>query len=128
MNLLIDTHVFIWWDSLADQMSEWSRKLVSDASNTIYLNMASLWEIQIKHHLGKLEIRKLIDEIVREQQQNGVLLLPIRLEHIIALDSIGEYHKDPFDRLLIAQAKHEQLTVVTRDKAFHHYGVPVLWK
>lgn len=127
MNLILDTHTFIWWDSDISQMSQKARHLVEDTSNTIYLSMASVWEIQIKRNIGKLETRKPIAQLIRDQQKNGIKLLSISLEHLIALESIGDFHRDPFDRLIIAQALTEELAIITKDKAFRHYDVPLVW-
>lgn len=127
MNLLLDTHTFIWWDSDPSKLSDKSRILISNRFNRIYLSIASLWEIQIKQNLGKLKIRKPLREIVEEQQRNNILLLNINLDHVIMLESIGDYHKDPFDRLIIAQALREDLTIITRDNAFTEYRAPLIW-
>ena len=111
MNLLLDTHTFIWWDANARQLSENARTLITDTSNSVYLSLASVWEIQIKRNLGKLELRKPIQEILREQRRNGINLLPITLDHLIRLKSLGDYHRDPFDRLLIGALPEKDLSL-----------------
>jgi PIN domain nuclease of toxin-antitoxin system len=88
-----------------------------------------VWEIQIKWQLGKLTLPKSpLAEIVEEQQRvNGIQVLPIELRHIYALGALPQHHRDPFDRMIIAQASAEGLTIVTADPAFAAYGVPLLW-
>lgn len=81
----------------------------------------SLWEIQIKHQLGKLSLNKALGEIIAIQQKNYIGILPISVEHILALDSLPIYHKDPFDRLLIAQANIENAVLISCDSVFSNY-------
>jgi PIN domain nuclease of toxin-antitoxin system len=103
MKLLLDTHIFIWWDSNPDQLSAQARSLCADADNTLLLSLASVWEMQIKSQLGKLTFhRPLADSISSQQQTNGLEILPIELRHLFALSQLPQYHKDPFDPLLIA--------------------------
>ena len=127
MNLLLDTHTFIWWDSNASHLSQKAQALIGDPSNSIYLSLVSIWEIQIKRNLGKLQIRKPIQDILTEQRANGVNTLQIEIKHLIELDNLPNHHKDPFDRLLIAQAASEGLTLLTKDKFFQDYQVSVIW-
>jgi PIN domain nuclease of toxin-antitoxin system len=99
-----------------------------DPANRLFLSYASIWEMQLKHQKGKLLLRKPLRGIVREQcSENGLALLPIEPTHIYALDLLPFHHTDPFDRLILAQAKSMSFTVVSDDAAFPAYGVPVLW-
>ena len=127
MKLLLDTHIFIWWDSNPDQLSVQARSLCEDANNTLLLSLASVWEMQIKSQLGKLTFhRPLADSISSQQQTNGLEVLPIELGHLFALSQLPQHHKDPFDRLLIAQARVEQITLLSADSVFQQYPVVVL--
>jgi PIN domain nuclease of toxin-antitoxin system len=127
MNGLLDTHTFIWWDSDPDRLSDRARQFLVDPSNVTFLSVVSVWEIIIKHALGKLHLHRPLDEIIREQRANGVVVLPILLEHVLAVANLPAIHGDPFDRLLIAQATVEGATVVSGDPIIARYPVSVLW-
>ncbi len=128
MKLLLDTHAFLWWDTDADQLPATLLETLQDPAHELILSVVSVWEMQIKAALGKLELRTPLDTIVREQQsKNGLAVLPVYLEHVLALEKLADHHKDPFDRLLIAQAKTEALTLVSKDDAFKLYSVALLW-
>jgi PIN domain nuclease of toxin-antitoxin system len=128
VKLLLDTHTFIWWDSNPAQLSPGALALCSDPANELVVSVTSLWEIQIKRQLGKLDLRLPLAEIVAHQQKtNGVAILPILQAHVLALDELPLHHRDPFDRLLIAQAKVERAGLVSVDPAFKAYPVEVLW-
>jgi PIN domain nuclease of toxin-antitoxin system len=128
MNLLLDTNAFLWIVGPADQLSDTARSAVQDRANTLYLSIASVWEMQIKWQLGKLRLPDSLAAIVAEQQRiNGIQILPIELGHVYALHALPQHHKDPFDRLIIAQAGAETFTIVTADPAFSAYGVPLIW-
>ena len=119
MYLLLDTHIFIWLDSHSAQLSPAATTALGDSTNTLFLSVASLWEMQIKINLGRLPLRLPLRDIVTEQQQiNGVRLLSVRASHTFALDGLPRHHKDPFDRLLMAQAIAENMTVVSADSIF----------
>lgn len=126
MNLLLDTHTFIWWDSRPGQLSAEALALCQDVANTMFLSLVSVWEMQIKHQLGKLQFQHPLAELIAAQQQaNGLQILPIRLEHIYAVGALPLHHKDPFDRLLIAQAQIENMVLVSADTIFSQYPVNV---
>ncbi|ASC74135.1 PIN domain nuclease [Halomicronema hongdechloris C2206] len=128
MKLLLDTHTFIWWDSQSSQIPEGTLDLLKSPDNELLLSLVSVWEIQIKAHLGKLELKApLLDIVQRQESQNGVVILPIALAHIIELDQLPWHHKDPFDRLLIAQSRVEAATLVSKDPAFNHYDCQMIW-
>lgn len=128
MKLLLDTHTFIWWDSEPTRLSETALRLCSDSENELLLSVASLWEMQIKQQLGKLTLRLPLAAIVAHQQAtNSILVLPITEAHIFALDELPTPHKDPFDRLLIAQANSEGATLISADPVFRSYAVPIAW-
>ena len=127
MKLLLDTHIFIWWDNNPSQLSAQARALCEDANNTLLLSLASVWEMQIKSQLGKLTFHRPLPDLISSQQQtNGSEILPIELRHIYALTTLPQHHKDPFDRLLIAQAQVEQIGLISADSVFSQYPVTVL--
>jgi len=126
MRILLDTHIFIWWDLTPHLLSSSATTMLNDKSNTLFLSVASLWEMQIKLTIGKLELRLPLDEMLREQQRNlEIQILPVTLPHVLALD-LPFHHKDPFDRLLIAVAKAEGLPILTADAIFSAYDISVL--
>ncbi len=127
MKLLLDTHIFIWADDEPERIPAALMAYLADEANELWLSLASLWEMQIKRQLGKLHLQlSLAETIASHQQTNGLRLLPITAEHIYALDNLPLQHKDPFDRLLIAQAMVEDLTLVSVDPAFAAYSVKLL--
>lgn len=127
MKLLLDTHIFIWLDSAPGKLSPQAHALCADTSNTLLLSVVSAWEMQVTAQLGKLTLMLPLQQIITGQQQaNGIQILPVELAHVLALDSLPLHHKDPFDRLLIAQAIVEGATILTADRAFAAYPVPVL--
>jgi len=127
MKLLLDTHTFIWWDSEPSKLSECALELLTDKNNLRLLSVVTLWEIQIKQQLGKLILNKSLGKIITTQQNNFITILPITADHILALDSLPIYHKDPFDRLLIAQANTENAVLMSCDSVFANYSVKVEW-
>ena len=128
MKLLLDTHAFIWWANEPEKLSERASAACQDSSNTLILSVVSAWEMQIKMQMGKLKISRPIEELIKTQQQtNGLQVLPVELAHVLNLNNLPSHHKDPFDRLLIAQANIEGATLVSVDPAFASYSVQVLW-
>lgn len=127
MKALLDTHTFIWWDSDPTRLSPLVLRLCNDAETTILLSVASVWEMQIKLQLGKLTLTMPLVDIIRGQQQmNGVEVLPVTLAHVLALQNLPTPHKDPFDRLLVAQANVEDVVLLSAD-SIAQYPVTVLW-
>jgi len=127
VRILLDTHFFLWWDSQPQQLSPQARVLCEDAKNTLVLSVASAWEMQIKQHLGKLKLRLPLAELIADQQnENGIEILPIGLSHVLALEKLPMHHKDPFDRLLIAQATAENIGILSADAIFKQYEVNLL--
>ena len=128
MRLLLDTHVFIWWANEPERLSPKVLSLCEDAENTLILSVASVWEMQIKIQLGKLKIDLSMPDLIRSQQQtNNMQILPIELGHVLELQNLPPHHNDPFDRLLIVQAKAEGALLVSKDKAFKKYKTKLLW-
>ena len=128
MKLLLDTHTFIWWVGEPEKLSSDALAHLDNEDNELMLSVVSVWEMQIKSQLGKLKLNVPLGELVESQRQaNGVRVLAIELEHVLALNSLPALHKDPFDRLLIAQGQIEDAHIVSRDKMFAGYPVKVLW-
>ncbi len=128
MNLLLDTHALLWWHEAAPSLSKPAFDALNDPGNTVYFSVVNIWEAQIKQQLGKLTVTDPLPKLVNQQHQvNGFGLLSVRVEHVYELDTLPLHHKDPFDRLLIAQAIHEGLTLVSRDPEMKPYGVSLLW-
>ncbi|MBU1753782.1 type II toxin-antitoxin system VapC family toxin [bacterium] len=128
MKLLLDTHVFIWWTSEPEKLSSKVIDLCEDSTNSLILSVASIWEIQIKLQLGEIKLYTPLRDLIESQQRiNNVKILPIELEHVLALENLPDYHNDPFDRLLIAQANSENTFLVTKDSVFAEYPVKLIW-
>ncbi len=128
MRLLLDTHAFIWWDSEPARLSSRALALCRDSENTMLLSVASTWEMQIKIQLGKLRLGLPLAALIENQQRvNSLEILRIGLEHVLALDQLPSVHKDPFDRLLVAQARVEGASLVTNDPVMANYPVDVIW-
>lgn len=127
MKLLLDTHVFIWWASEPTKLSPQALALCQDEANELILSVASVWEMQIKVQLGKLKLALSLRDLVTSQQQtNGLIIMGIDLAHVFALQGLPLHHSDPFDRLLIAQAIVENAVLLSVDRVFARYPVPVL--
>ena len=128
MNLLLDTHSFIWFVAGSTRLSASAREIMDVPANRLWLSVASLWEMAIKVSLGKLKLGQPLDKFLPEQLRvNSVELLGITLDHTLALAALPFHHRDPFDRLLIAQALVEGLPVISVDPAFDAYGVNRVW-
>lgn len=128
MRLLIDTHTFLWWVEGDRALPAKARKAIADPENECLLSLASVWELTIKAELGKLRLALPVSRYVTEHvAANGFRLLDIGLKHIARLEGLAFHHRDPFDRLLIAQALTEGVPVVTADPLFRQYGVKRVW-
>jgi PIN domain nuclease of toxin-antitoxin system len=128
MRILIDTHVFIWWTSDTKKLSQRVYNLLRDSTTEATLSIVSIWEMQIKSSLGKLEFRTELSELVKaEIDRNQIELLPLSLSHIYALNNLPHYHRDPFDRILIAQSIDTNLQIVSIDQKFDDYIDNRLW-
>src|SRR4051794_13113821 len=100
----MDTHTFIWWDSDPSRLSARALAVLQDPATLVLLSVVSVWEILIKSQLGKLSLRLPLEQILAQQVGNGLRILHVTLEHALGLEALPDIHKDPFDRLLIAQA------------------------
>jgi PIN domain nuclease of toxin-antitoxin system len=129
MNFLLDTHVLLWLDNPSHLLSERVTAIIKDDDSTLFLSYASIWEIMIKVGIGKLNLRLPLHELIQEQVAvNRLQLLPIEYEHIFALGRLPDVaHRDPFDRMLIAQALQDGLLILSNDSQFKQYPVTVIW-
>jgi PIN domain nuclease of toxin-antitoxin system len=125
VKLLLDTHTFIWWDREPDLIPSETLKLMQ--MSELLLSLVSLWEIQIKTQLGKLSLSIPLAELIEDHQENGMTLLPITLPHILELEQLPQHHRDPFDRLLVAQGRVESTAIVSRDEIFQNYDCKIIW-
>ena len=123
MNLLLDTHILLWWLDDSRLLSQGYREAVEDTNNIIVVSAAVIWEMRIKQALGKLEISNDFLEVVK---QEGFEMLSITADHAYAVGDLPPHHRDPFDRMIIAQSKLEGLTIVTQDRIFKKYDIPIL--
>jgi PIN domain nuclease of toxin-antitoxin system len=127
MKLLLDTHIFIWWADQPEKLSPAALSALEDEANELLLSVASVWEMQIKIQLRKLKLSLPLNQLVKIQQEtNDLTISPVTLTHVLALDALPFHHKDPFDRLLIAQSIKEDLTLVSADARFSAYAVKLL--
>ena len=122
MNLLLDTHLLLWAASEPQRLSAKARVLLLDSANQLVFSSASLWEISIKNGLERPDFNVDPRRLWRMLLVNGYRELPVTSEHTVALTDLPPLHKDPFDRILIAQARVEGLTLLTADKALAKYG------
>lgn len=124
MKLLLDTHAALWWLSGDERFGETAARHLADGGNQVLLSAAVVWEIAIKRSLGKLEAP---DGFAATLLSAGALPLPVSIEHAAATGALDWHHRDPFDRVLIAQTAIERAVLVSRDDALRPYGVPMVW-
>lgn len=125
MRLLIDTHIWLWLVTGSPRLSSAHRAAIGDPGNTVFFSVVSAWELGIKHRLGKLTIGRPLEDLLRVGL-DGLGVLDVRMAHVARTFELPAIHRDPFDRMLIAQALAEGLVLVTVDPMFDGYGVPVL--
>jgi PIN domain nuclease of toxin-antitoxin system len=128
MIYLLDTHTFLWFIGGDASLSPTAKILIQDLNNTILLSMASVWEMAIKVSLGKLSIPPSFEQFIDNQLQlNSVIQLDIKTSHTAIITTLPFHHRDPFDRLIIAQALYENIPIIGADSIFDAYGVTRLW-
>ncbi len=126
--MLLDTHTFLWFISDDPRLSSAARDAIEEPSNRRFLSVASLWEMAIKVSLGKLALAQPIDVLLpRQLEINGVELLPIEAGHALRVATLPFHHRDPFDRLLVAQCLEEDLPLISADQQFDAYGIRRIW-
>jgi PIN domain nuclease of toxin-antitoxin system len=127
MNLLLDSHTFIWWRDETHKLSSKALTEISNPQNDIFLSVVTAWELQIKISLSKFSIKGGLENAIKdERQSNNFQILPIELSHALYLENLPPHHKDPFDRLLISQAIVENMTLISADSSFGKYKVKLL--
>lgn len=128
MRLLLDTHTFLWWNAADPQLSATAQDLIAAPANEVFVSAATAWEIAIKHGLGKLTIPDPPSLYVPDRiHRNGFDSLPISVEHALHVNTLPHHHSDPFDRVLVAQAVVEGMTLLTKDPLITPYPVTVAW-
>lgn len=123
MRYLLDTNIFLWWLNNDKRLKDPEREIIRDIKNQIFVSVASAWEISIKHKTGKLSLKTSLKTCF---EVSGLETLSIDFKHVLELNKLRLYHKDPFDRMLVSQAKVENLTFITGDKKIWRYNVDVL--
>ena len=127
MNLLLDTHTLIWFGENDPLLSTAARKAIESKDNQCFVSIISYWEIAIKTSLGKLNLAFPLSEVIRKTEQAGINTLPVTTAHVLKVAQLPFVHRDPFDRLLIAQALTEQYSFVSNEALFDQYGVSRIW-
>ena len=127
MNLLLDTHIFLWFVNDDPRLSDQFKDLIENDHNFSYLSFASLWEMSIKYNLGKLRLSPSYEEFIdREVSESSIILLDIELEHLKINASLPFHHRDPFDRIIIAQSMAENIPIMTIDSVFNQYPITLI--
>ncbi len=128
MRLLLDTQCWLWWFAQPEKLNESVTEKIADETNELWFSVASVWEMGIKVSIGKLPLPEPIDDYVSTRMnQLGTRCLEIRADHALRVAALPLYHRDPFDRMLIAQAQIEDMTLVSADLKFNQYEVSLLW-
>lgn len=127
MSYLLDTHTFIWFINGDTLLPKKVVNAIKDLNNQCFISIASIWEIAIKSKLNKLTLNADFDKIMEFLDENQIEVLPIGFNHILALNNLEFHHRDPFDRILIAQSITEELILISKDKNFAFYDADVFW-
>lgn len=128
MKVLLDTHAFVWMHAAPERLSPGARTAILEPANSVHLSIAAVWEMQIKSQLGKLTFRAPLAGILSEEcAKNRVVIEAIEIADVVALGELPHHHRDPFDRLMVAQARRRDFHLVTHDPEIARYDVPTLW-
>lgn len=127
MSFLLDTHAFLWFYSGDDKLPAKLRKTIEDSNQRCYISISSFWEIAIKMKTEKLILKATLRELSEFASENKIEIIPVELKHLETLVDLPFHHRDPFDRIIFAQAITENLTLISRDKIAKSYKVKVLW-
>ena len=125
--VLLDTEAFILIRFSSPKLTAKAKRAFLREDTTVYLSMVSLWELAIKIGLGKLELDVSLDDAIKSAVRAGVQLLPLDVRHVLAVQALPFHHRDPFDRMLVAQAETERLSIIASDAAFDDYGIERIW-
>lgn len=126
MKILLDTHILLWFQSMDMRLSTALREFIEQSEHDIFVSQASFWEIAIKLSIGKLVLDKDLQSTFRSVEEAGFLILPFTNDHFIQVSALSMHHRDPFDRMLIAQAEAEGMHLITADSHFALYDVPLV--
>ncbi|PWS33667.1 type II toxin-antitoxin system VapC family toxin [Pedobacter paludis] len=126
MNLLLDTHIVIWFITSDKNLSKTIKTQIEDPENKCFISIASYWELSIKYSLGRIDLNAALEKIFDIIEESGFEILPITLTHILKLQQLEHIHNDPFDRIIIAQATVEKLTLVSKDAYFPSYQIRLI--
>ena len=124
MKFLLDTHILLWVSQDSKLLSKYAKSLVTNGDNDVYFSTASIWEIMIKKNTGKFKID--VAEFMRDISDMNIFELPIKIEHVLTLETLPNHHKDPFDRILVAQSLTEPLKLLTHDKILQQYSTDLI--
>lgn len=124
MKYIIDTYILLYWLDDPNQITLEVRNLLESSDNKVYFSMASVWEMMIKKSIGKLNFPANLKEMLSTED---IEILSIEFEHLEQIQNLAWHHKDPFDRLIIAQAKYENLKIITNDQVFKNYTEQIFW-
>lgn len=128
MRYLLDTHTFLWFINDDMALSGHAKGLIEHPDHDIYLSVVSIWEMAIKISLGKLALPTPFEDFITSQiANNNITLLDIKIVHATGILGLPFHHRDPFDRLILAQAQYEKLTIIGNDSIFSNYGIPIVW-
>jgi PIN domain nuclease of toxin-antitoxin system len=128
MKVLLDTHTFLWWITDSERLSKKVRQVISNRHNSVLFSAASGWEIAIKMKLGRLQLQEPMEIFIIDQLAvNAFEVLPCHLNHALHVYKLPEHHRDPFDRMLIAQSQLEDVPLLTSDPLFNLYGIKIIW-
>ena len=128
MKYLLDTHTFLWWTTDSDRLSQTAREIIGDGNSELYWSPSSSWEIAIKYHLGRLPLPEPPESLIpTELAKNRVDSIPIVNAHAFRAGQLPMHHRDPFDRLLIAQAQLESMDIISNDRQMDLYDIGIIW-
>jgi PIN domain nuclease of toxin-antitoxin system len=127
MNILLDTHVFIWFAEDDKSLPSKLKEIIEDEANDIFVSIVAFWEIAIKKSINKLELSIPFDDLLKITTDNGIEIMPILFEHTAKVEKLDFYHRDPFDRIIIAQGLIENMYIATQDTLFDRYKVKRIW-
>jgi PIN domain nuclease of toxin-antitoxin system len=125
--VLLDTHALVWWLEAKENLSRKAKEIIEESATVVFVSAASGWELAIKTQIGKFKPAQLVKGFEKEIEKEGFIELPVSMKHALLAGSLDSAHKDPFDRLLIAQAQVEEVPIVSNDKLFDGFSVRRLW-
>jgi PIN domain nuclease of toxin-antitoxin system len=128
MNFLVDTHVLIWFITDDIKLPIKTKQIIENKENSLYVSIASYWEIAIKNSIGRLDLNSDLEAIFKVIEESGFETLPLTTSHILQNSTLEFHHQDPFDRIIIAQSLVENMTIITKDRQFEKYNVPIIWE